>query len=458
MGLVDRVSADVAGLARRDGVISLNQYADWFNFSGVGYPVVQQTWGTVDEESIASAPVHAITSSSPVFALVLARLQAFSQARFQWTRFEGSQPTDLFGTPELAVLERPWRGGTTSDLLARMELHVSGAGQAYVTRPARDRLAVLRPDRMTIVMGSQTDAEDPVEAPDVEIIGWVHTTSRGKVTVFGPNDVAHFAPYPDPNSVFLGMSWITAALREMQADSLAIEHKARFFQNAATPNLAIKFDPSVTRDQVLAFKAIMDAEHRGVWNAYKTLFLGGGADPVVIGKDFQQLDFATIQSKGESRLAANAGVPPSWVGFSEGLQGSSLNAGNFNSARRRFSDGTMHHLWTNAASSLEVLLTKPDPGASLWHDSRVPFMREDAQDVAAIQQQQANTIAMLVKDGFTPESVVAAVKKNDFGLLVHTGLTSVQLQPPMTEQPTPAPVSNGMPMPGMNGKALGVGG
>lgn len=465
MSLVDRINAgtlDLIGGQRssRDFTLSPDGYAELLTFAGNSYPVVQTTMGTVDEESVGAAPVEALRRSSPVFALVLARLQAFSQTRFRWTRFDGTQPGDLFGTPELSVLERPWPNGTTSDLLARMEIHVSGAGNAYVARPRPDRLSVLRPDRVTIVMGSRTDADDPAEAPDVEVAGYIHETSRGKLSFFTPRQVAHYAPYPDPDAVFLGMSWITPSLREMQADSLATEHKARFFANAATPNLAIRFDPSVTIEKVREFKELLEAEHRGTWNAWKTLYLGGGADPVTVGSTFRDMDYAVIQGKAESRLAADAGVPPSWVGFSEGLQGSALNAGNFNSARRRFSDGTMYHLWTNAASSLETLLTRPADvsnaaPAMLWFDTRVPFMREDAQDRAAIAQQEAQTIAALVREGFTPGSAVDAVLHGDWTRLKHTGWYSVQMQPPSV-LPPPAPgAANGT---SPNGQKAGVGG
>jgi phage portal protein BeeE len=436
VALVDRINSGLADLRHRDGQLSLNDWADYFSFGGNSYPVMQTTMGGVDRESVGATSVAGFKGNGPIFALVLARLQAFSQVRFQWTRFQGSQPTDLFGTPELGVLERPWPGGTTSDLLARMEIHASAAGCAYVTRPRRDRLSMLRPDRVTIVMGSETDADDPSEAPDVEIAGFIHTTSHGKMTFFGPDQVAYYAPIPDPDYRFLGMSWITPVIRDVQADSLATEHRTRFFSNAATPNMMIRFDASVGLDRVKEFKALFESEHKGAFNAWKTLYLGGGADPVTVGSSFKDMDYAVIQGRAESRLAAAAGVPPSWVGFAEGLSGSSLNAGNFNSARRRFSDGTMVHLWTNAATSLEVLLGRP-PGASLWFDSRVPFMREDAEDLAGIQQKQAQTIVALVKDGFTPESAVAAVMKNDFNLLVHTGLISVQLVPGSGTAPSP---------------------
>jgi phage portal protein BeeE len=439
MGLLERVNSAMSGRSSRDAPLGLDEWAQYFQFGGMDYPILQTSMSNIDEEQIAFTASAAYKSNGPVFALVLARLQVFSQARFQWTRFSGGQPTQLFGSQELSVLERPWPGGTTGDLLARLELDASLAGNCYVRRTKVDRLNRLRPDWVTIVLGSQTDAANPSEAPDVDVVGYVYDPPNGTMTIFpadGSNGrIAHYAPLPDPDFHYLGMSWITPVIREMQADSLATEHKARFFTNAATPNLAIKFDASVSFDMVKRFKALMEAEHRGAWNAYKTLYMGGGADPKVIGKDFRELDFAATQGKGESRLAAAAGVPPSWVGFSEGLQGSALNAGNFNSARRRFADGTMQHLWTNASASLEALLTPPDSGASLWFDTRsVAFMREDAGDLAAIQQKQALTITALVRDGFTAQSAVDAVTNNDWGRLVHTGLTSVQLQPPTDGQ------------------------
>jgi phage portal protein BeeE len=453
--LVDRVKSQLpAKRASRDNNISLDQWGEFFQFGGLTYPLIQTTMGSVDQERIVGSAVAAFQGNVSVFSLVVARIQAFSQVRLQWTRFVGSQPGDLWGTPDLSVIENPWPGGHTPNLLARMELDNCLAGNAYIVRPRKDRLARLRPDLMTIILGSQTDADVPADAEDVEVAGYAYHPRSGKPKFFFPDEIAHYAPIPDPNFQFLGQSWLSPCMREVQADSLATEHKARFFQNAATPNLAIKFDPSIGIDTVKAFKELMEDEHKGAFNAYKTLYMGGGADPVTVGKDFQQLDFAATQGKGESRLAAAAGVPPSWVGFSEGLQGSSLNAGNFNSARRRFSDGTMQHLWTCGAGALQNIVPPPN-GASLWFDTRVPFMREDAADRATIQSQQAATLSSLVDAGFTPESAIKAVVNDDMSLLVHSGLMSVQLQPPGTQpqQALPATVNGNGKVP--SGQASG---
>lgn len=417
--------------------LSWDAYQDFFSFGGTQYPMLQTTMGTVDEEQLAATANAAYKSNGLVFALVLARLQVFSQARFQWTRFVDGHPGDLFGSPELELLEKPWRGGTTGDLLGRMEVDASLAGNSYVRRTRPDRLNRLRPDWVTIVLGSNEDEDNPREAGDVEVVGYVYKPPSGRMVLLEPFEVAHYAPIPDPDNNFLGQSWITPAMGDIQADDASTVHKRAFFRNAATPNLAIKFDPGIKLPEVREFKKLLEEEHRGAWNAYKTLYLGGGADPVVIGKDFKELDFAVTQGKGESRLASTAGVPPSWVGFSEGLQGSALNAGNFTAARRRFGDGTMRHLWANASASLDVIVKRPrnGDGASLWYSSEgIPFLAEDAKDSAEIQQTEASTITNLVTmGGFHWEAVVAAVQAHDWSLLKHTGLLSVQMQPPGAE-------------------------
>lgn len=799
------------GSESRDLDLTWNDYQSFFSYGGLDYPVIQTTANNLSEEGIAWNTQYAYRMNGIIYALVVARMQVFSQIRFQWTAFQGSQPGDLFGTQALKLLETPWVGGCTADLLARMELDVSTSGNAYVRKISPTRLSCLRPEWVTIVLGSREDTDHPEYAADVEIAGYIYRPPDGPgMQVFLPNEIAHYAPYPDPAFSFLGISWVTPVLREMQADSLATEHKAQFFKSAApqpltarvltpsgwstmgamtvgsdvigadgkahkvtgvypqgtrtiyrvrfsdgsstectadhvwtvssiydrkhgvtrdlslqemldgglrypsgpakwavqladpieyrpvaeltvdpylmglllgdgsfranshgsggvslachaddvdeteeavsaalpqnvsisrrdrggwselyfrrelhsdrsnaltdeikalglwdkpgsekfipecylrgdvkdrvalmqglidsdghvdsgtvrftttsrrlaadlselvkslggcsrvsgnrgrstltvsvtrlpgwiiparlsrkaeayrpyahhrvryitdaeivgiseaqcirvdasdnlyvtddfivthnTPNMAVKFDKGTTTQQIRDFKELFEEDHVGAWNAYKTLYLGGGADVTVVGKDFRELDFAATQGKGESRLAAAAGVPPSWVGFSEGLQGSALNAGNFNSARRRFSDATMVHLWTNAANTLDQLVRPKPPNGSLWYDVRIPFMREDAGDLAAIQQKEASTIRTLVETGYEPDTVIAAVKNNDWQLLKHSGLTSVQLQPPQSEPDlaflgeapaTPAPTNN--PPPPNKGSSNGTG-
>ena len=157
----------------------------------------------------------------------------------------------------------------------------------------------------------------------------------------------------------------------------------------------------------------------------------------VVGSSLQQMDFKSTQGAGETRIAAAARVPAVIAGISEGLAGSSLNAGNFSSARRLFADSCLRPLWRNAAGSLETIV-KPPAGARLWYDDRdIAFLREDAKDAADIEQIKAVTIRQLVDGGFDPKSVVAAVQAQNMDLLAHTGKLSVQLQEPGAEAPEP---------------------
>jgi phage portal protein BeeE len=406
---------------------------------------VQQTLGGVPVEAIPqtfAGFAHAQRTNGVVFAVMLVRMSVFSAVRFQFQRLNGGRPSEMFGTPDLAVLEEPWTGGTTQDLLTRIIQDADLAGNSYhildtpLSRLGGDggaELVRLRPDWVDIVL-----------EPRIYNGGQVGWRKRGYIyseNGDGKNpvpllvdEVAHFAPTPDPIANFRGMSWLTPILRETQSDDQMNRHKQKFFENGATPNMVIKLDPTVTPDEFEKYKAIMEAEHIGLDNAYKTMYIGGGGDATVVGKDFKQIDLKTVQAHGETRIAAAGGVPPVIVGLSEGL--ASATYSNYGQARRRYADGTAHPLWQNVAGSFGRIVRAPAIGTRLWYDARdVPFLREDEKDAADIQKTEAETIRALVDAGYKPESVVAAVMASDYGLLQHSGLFSVQLQLPGTGQP-----------------------
>ena len=407
-----------------------DSYLQWLSQSNA----LVQSWGGTGSEEVPAASFEAYAEMAFKSDPVVYRAESFRKAVFSQARFQWRQRTDrnVFGNEELRLLENPWPGGNTAKLLGRMLLHADLGGNAYVLKVSRDKLALLRPDWVTIVMSD--DPATSLVPPD--IVGFLYTPGgrTGESQVYLPNQVAHFAPMPDPVSQFRGMSWLTPVIREIQGDKAATEHKIKFFEQGATPNMVIKFDPSISAEKVKAFKELLDSEHQGVRDAYKTMYLGGGADATVVGADFQQLDFSSTQGKGETRILMAAGVHAVLAGASEGMQGSSLNAGNYSQVRRNFSDVDLQDLFNEAASSLEVLLRVPG-GAELIVDGRhIPFLQQDKRDTAEIQQNQANSIVALVRDGFTPESAVQAIKTDDFSVLQHTGMTSVQLQAPGEEQ------------------------
>lgn len=426
-----------------------------FYYQGNAYNLIGQTalTGTYGQQKVEEPPNSleglarsAYAANGVVFACLAVRMNVFSQVRFQWQRFNKGRPSELFTSPGLKVLEQPWPGGTTQDLLLRIIQDADLAGNSYWVRNGTD-LVRLRPDWVWVVMEPRVLNGGIVGWKKYGYLYWEGGKGSGSDPVpFAPQEVMHFAPTPDPLAPYRGMSWLTPVLREVANDKAMGMHKSKFFENAATPNLSVALDKDISEDSFRAFMKMMNVGHRGVENAYKTLYLGGGADVRVIGSDFKQMDFKSIQGHGETRIAAAAGVPPIIVGLSEGLESATYS--NYSQARRRFADGTMFTLWQNVAGCFDPLIERPNnaqfggSGMRLWFDTRdVPFLREDRTDAANIRAQQASTIAALIAAGFTPESAVKAVDAEDWGLLDHTGLVSVQLQMPGAQPAGPSPLS-----------------
>jgi hypothetical protein len=450
MGLLERI------VERRTPARSITTIDDYlaalgsFNFNGNSYPLggVQQTLAGQPVERIADNLIGlaagAYASHGPIFACMLIRSAVFSAISFRWQRMSDGRGSEMFGTSALDILQRPWLpGGTTQDLLSRMIQDADLAGSSYSALDVplarlggddRPDIVRLRPDWVDIVMRPRFINGGHVGWRKV---GYVYREGgEGDLVPLLLSEVAHFAPQPDPLANWRGMSWLTPVIREIQNDKLMSAHQREFFRNGATPNMVVRMPERMSADQFRQFTSKMDDGHRGVENAYKTLYLGGGADVTVVGKDFKQVDFTALQGRSESRIAQAANVPAVLAGFAEGLEASTYS--NYAQARRRFADGTMHPLWQNAAGSLAPLM--PDLGADvrLWYDAtNVPFLREDERDHAEIQQMQANTIRSLIDAGYEPKSVVAAVDAGDWRLLVHSGLYSVQLQAAGADATTP---------------------
>lgn len=464
MTLLDRLAAGRAAPARMNTDEYIGLY-NTFSYGGVGYGYtgslstgVQQT--LVGGDTIEMAPntfvglaSQAYASNGVVFACMLVRQLVFSSIRFRWQRLRDGKPSDTFGSSELGILERPWIGGTTQDMLSRMIQDADLAGNSYWVI-IDGEFVRLRPDWVDVVVEERLIRGGAGERGGGQV-GWRKAgylyheggrSSEGNSVAFLADEVVHYAPIPDPLASYRGMSWITPVLREIQADQAMTKHQSKFFSNGATVNMIIKHSPLADPDAVRRWADEMQAKHGGADNAWKNLNLYPGADATPVGSNLQDIDFKNVRGGGETRIAAAAGVPPVIVGLSEGLAAATYS--NYGQARRRLADATAHPLWQNLASSIEHVIPKPGGTITargraddirLWYDADdVPFLREDEKDAAEIAKVRAETISTLITAGYEPDSVVAAVDAGDLRLLTHTGLTSVQLLPPGVQQPPAA--------------------
>ena len=378
--------------------------------------------GEVLELDFRDYAENGYASSGIIYSLILSRLALFSQAEL---KFQNLTTRRLFGTPALSLLEQPWPGGTTSDLLARMEQDVSLAGNAYVYRSG-GQLVRLRPDWVTII---HAEWKDDAGYEHHDVVGYEYREEGYESPAFLPvEDVAHWTPIPDPLARYRGMSWVTPIIREVQADKQMTDYRSAFFNNAATPNLLIKYQQRLSPATVDAIRTRWQARYSGASAAGATVVLDEGADVSVVGQSMEQMTFAAVQSAGEVRVAMAAGVPPQIVGMKAGLEAGTF--ANYAQAYKVFANGAMTHLWTSAVAALAKLIDVP-AGARLWFDTAtIPALQDAETDRATAAHIYSQAASVLITSGFEPTSVQDALVAGDMNLLKHSGMVSVQLQNP----------------------------
>lgn len=397
------------------------------------------------------AHVSRMVSSPIIGSLIEKRYTTLSMMEFTYQQKNAKGVYSETSKPgnRLSLLETPWPGGTTQELLATTMIDVDCAGNSYWTRldiltaaartqnikhrlpiiGAPDQLVRLPPDAMFVIL-------DEVVHGVKHLLGYAYATdgafSPEDMLLLTPDEVAHIKPLPDPNAPWMGMSWITKVVREANLDDMLTVHIQKFLRNGATPNMLVTYPREVPPEQVEKFAEFFNKSYTGPDNAGRPIQMGGGIDVTVVGATLQGLEFGDTRGVIELRMASAAGVPPIVVGFSEGLRNGSYT--DYRQARSSFADGTCHPIWQSIVGSFQTLFPPPRLNQRLWYDtSNNPYLRDDESQVAEIFQVNAATINTLIMAGFTPDSIVKAVLSRDMSLLEHSGLFSVQLQAAGTE-------------------------
>ena len=403
-------------LIRRDGY--------WEGMAS-GAAVLTTTWGAPDKEAIlpqvASWAQQAHGSDAVVFSAITSRMLLLSEGEFQYQRRNDRQ---LFGDQNLGILEHPFGPvSTSSELIARAEQDTSVAGNAYIwavpgAGEDEQRLVRLRPDWTTII-------SELVRVPGGgsyrrRLGYWVEpprsAMGEGQGEFYPSEEVAHWAPIPDPNASFRGMSWLTPVYRDINADSGMVAFKVKYMENAATPNMILRYPVKLHPGTIDSVRERMAARYGGVDNAFKTLVLDQGADLTVVGSNLEQLDFANVAQAGAERILSAAKIPPLVVGL-EPVKGAGKS---YESVMRHFADTWARPTWRSLCGALEAVVPGlPRPGVRLWIDTNDIAALQDGEQVRAqVTLIRAQALLALQQAGYTADSAVTAVEAGDMSQLV----------------------------------------
>lgn len=379
--------------------------------------------------------------SAVVFATAWARTRPFSEIEFKWRPMDAADISySLFGSRSLSLLENPWPYGKTRDLLVRALQDVDICGNFFAVREigpdGKPMLRRLRPDWVDIVLDA-----DPRWAVRSNVIGYAYypggafVGDNAEPEIYLPEQVCHWAPFPDPEAMYRGMTWLTPAINDVLVEKETNRHKVSFFKRGAILSTMIVFPPGMGSDEAKSYADKFDAKYGGMMNSGRPVYIGGGIDVKVLETDFSKLDMKSIVGMAETHIAIAAGTHATVVGLSEGMQGASLNAGNFETANRGFVNSTMRYLWGSFCGAIEHLVDKPrDRGGSgiiLWYsDANVSILNDDKKERTEIQAQTATTLNNLVNSGWTAESAREFIVTGNPAVLVPSGYVSVQLYKP----------------------------
>jgi len=417
------------------------------------------SYGLPDREApppgLSGSALEANGTSSIVFAAQAVRMALFAEARFQ---FQAKDDKHLFGNTSLAKLEEPWPGGTTGDLLARMEQDAGLMGQAYIwDPPGEDRLVRLRPDWTVIVSRLvRVDGGGYYR----QKIGYWHEPPKSLLDqdkregfMVPAEECVHWAPIPDPAADFRGMSWLTPAIRDVQGDTGLATYKIKYLEHAATPNLLLRYSQKLAPGTVDAIRERVTARYGGVDNAFKTLILDQGADTTVVGNSLREMDFSAVSAVGVERILADAMVPGVLVGL-EPLRGAGRG---YQESMQKLANLWARPQWRSVCGALEQIVDVP-AGNRLWFDvSDIAALQDGILERGQAQLVNAQALLALVQAGYTHESAIAAVESADLSQLQAGGLGTPATSNPvqhMLPQQQPGAVASPLP-PAMPRLAIG---
>lgn len=296
----------------------------------------QPQWHLTDFQSYVS---EGFNLNTLIYSAIMYKVRAMTSAPL---RAYSDDKTHLGeGEPLSRLVDRPnpYQSFITFHGLNIVYLNIDGNCYILIDREepggAPNALYTLRPDRVFIVP----------KKGDREILGYLHVP-EGKQPKDGtpilPQDIIHVKlPNPgDPlEGLGYGLSPISSLARPTSVDNAVTHFLKLFFDRGAVIPGVLRFDVPLSPSVVQRIKERWKELYAGYEQWTDIGVLDRGAEYQRIGLSFDEMGFATLDERNESRILGPFGVPPILIGSRLGLMRSTY--ANYQEARRHFWIDTM---------------------------------------------------------------------------------------------------------------------
>jgi HK97 family phage portal protein len=402
-------------------------------------------WHIADFESYVS---EGFDLNSLIYSAVMYKARVSQLAPLRAYAGELDHPEVLAPNHDLARLTaRPnlYQSGLAFQAQQRVYLNVAGNSYVHLDRPKRGALPTamrsLRPDRVHIIP-AQGGLKGFVYVPEGKTA--YEAARDGSIVPMLPEDVIHVKlPWPgDPlEGLGYGLSPISPLARSGDVDNKVTEFLKLFFDSGTMLSTYLKFDVPMDEGEIARARSRWKEIYGGYTNWTEVGILDQGGEVQRFGMTFQEMGFAELDERNESRILGPFGVPPILLGTRVGLNRSTYS--NAEESRRMFWQDTQVPETQLYEAEYQYRLVTND-GWVAFDYTRVPALQKDVPKLAEaahkLWQMGVPANAAIAAVGLDVESV----KGGDVGYLP-IGVLPVG-------SPRPAPVAPGTGNPSPEGE------
>ncbi|RLF66398.1 MAG: phage portal protein, partial [Thermoplasmata archaeon] len=353
----------------------------------------EQLWASVMEDKVlfgGVSPRQPYRQVSNVYKAIKAIADNVPQAEIvlkNWQTGEPAEDSDLE-----RLLENPNPFMSRSDFLQAVVGFYALYGEAFIVKDMDTvgqatgkklpyGLYVFNPSKFEPIVEGNGDKK--------ELKGW-----RFGNTSFGLQEVIHLRDF-NPYDEVRGLSPLEPAGLNIDVDYAALLYNRAFFENDATPGLALATDQKLNEQIVERIRKKWEARHKGVGKAFRVAILEAGLKPVTLSYSHKDMDFIEQRRYAREEILGIWRVPKALFNITE-----DLNYATFMGQMKIFWLYTIAPILRKVEDALNRGLVYP-------YNNRI-YLEFDYSNVPAFQEdfkEKVEVAKVLFEMGFTANEI-----------------------------------------------------